>query len=480
MADAAAAEQQLRDAARRGDADELASLLQQPGAVNVNAADAETGVTALHEAVCAGHEAAAALLLAAGADVAAATLREFGPLPAGSRPLHFAAAKGHAALVSNLLARGADAGAVDSDENTPLCGAVIGGHVGAVAALLDTGVRADAVCSHREQTALHMAAMLGQHAVVALLLDRGAAGVVNVKDGFGNAPLHACLARGLQGTHAVVELLLAAGADVNAADEWHCRTPLHVAAAGRAGAEVMRALLDAGAAVEAEDDEGRRPLHLAAQRGHMDGVAVLLGRGADVRARDADGATPLHLACGRPFVFSRRAAEMIGLLLQAGADVNAADAGGRRPAHCLAGMFAPERQVDWRDQETVREFMEGAIEMADEAVAALKRAGADFGAVDAAGCTPLMLAADAAPNNPAIVALLRGGARFGPHECATCVDLDAQRVALRSLTISAAAEAARLQREREAWRKERAALEAAREAAAGVSSGGKSGAACGD
>ena len=60
---------------------------------------------------------------------------------------------------------------------------------------------------------------------------------------------------------------------------------------------VVYLLLERHADVEAEDRLGRRPLHLAAQRGHTDVCVALVDSGdADVHAVDHDGNTPLHLA----------------------------------------------------------------------------------------------------------------------------------------------------------------------------------------
>ena len=60
--------------------------------------------------------------------------------------------------------------------------------------------------------------------------------------------------------------------------------------------DVVRQLIDHGAAVVAQDETGLTPLHLAAFSGRFEIVRLLIERGADVSALDGCNTAPLHSA----------------------------------------------------------------------------------------------------------------------------------------------------------------------------------------
>jgi hypothetical protein len=81
--------------------------------------------------------------------------------------------------------------------------------------------------------------------------------------------------------------------------------------------EKVKALLAHGADVNAKDDIGSTPLHVAANNNAKEVVALLLANRADVNAKDIDDWTPLHMAA------NKNSKDVAALLLANGADVNA-------------------------------------------------------------------------------------------------------------------------------------------------------------
>jgi ankyrin repeat protein len=198
-----------------------------------------------------------------------------------------AAKAGDASRIERILRERPDLAAARAQNGeTPLMAALYRGHHGIVeslAAAIEGGGGLDvfsAAATGREEP---LRAALGGGGVNAFAYD-------------GWTALHLAAFFGRRGA---AELLLGAGADVNAISTNALRnTPLHAATAG-GHADVALLLIERGAQVDIADAGGHTPLHIAAESGSVPVVEALLARGADPYAVDDEEKTPLSRAASR-------------------------------------------------------------------------------------------------------------------------------------------------------------------------------------
>ncbi|KAK3390249.1 ankyrin repeat-containing domain protein [Podospora didyma] len=228
-------------------------------------------------------------------------------------PLHFAAQRGSARLCQSLLEHGAHIEAKTESGWTPMFYAAQGGHLDVCRVLVNHGAQVN-VCSSElssTRTPLIQAAQNGYLDVVKLLVSNGAD--VNLPGPQGGPLFFGAIAPSVE----VCEFLIANGADVNGLDE-NGRTPLLLAAA-QGSPEVVRVLLRHGALVTARSGRSGTVLHYATGRNTpnmLETIEALLDAGADVNAIDDDGDTPL-IQC----MINGRA-DVAELLIRHGADLN--------------------------------------------------------------------------------------------------------------------------------------------------------------
>ncbi|KAJ8376475.1 hypothetical protein SKAU_G00070550 [Synaphobranchus kaupii] len=140
-----------------------------------------------------------------------------------------------------------------------------------------------------EANRLTSASARGDLTEVKVILQNGAD--VNERNVFGRTALQVMKL----GNPAIAEALLQANAYPNVRDPLGGLTVLHDTA--RDGyADTVRVLVDHGADVNMQDNDGNLPLHLAAREGHLDVVGFLIQRTTEPMRQNRNGKTAYDLA----------------------------------------------------------------------------------------------------------------------------------------------------------------------------------------
>ena len=223
-------------------------------------------------------------------------------------PLHYAALADHEAAAALLVAAGAGLEITDDYGRTPLivCAREDGG-AGTAKILLEAGADVSAKDIH-DDDALMLAAWRGKKDVVDLLLDAG--GAVPKKGPDSRTLFRYAAENGL--TRLFKNLVTAGGDPVFILDSGG--TLAHLAAAG-GSLEILRGLAARGLDIDARDDNGWTPLHYAARDGRVECVRWLCGEKTEIDARTLQGQTAYNIA------LERGMSQTVETLRAAGADM---------------------------------------------------------------------------------------------------------------------------------------------------------------
>jgi len=263
-------------------------------------------------------------------------------------------------MVRTLLNQHADVNVRSDDGSTALLWAAHWNDLATAELLIHAGADANAANDFRI-TPLSLACTNASAPLVELLLKGGANPRTTIATG--ETPAMTCAGTG---NADAVRMLIARGADVNAKEPSEHQTALMWAAAER-HPNVVRALIDAGADLQAHTRKGFTALHFAAREGDLETTRLLLGAGVNVNIRSqpepseaaqAKGETPKVARTGgggtargpayqstlsagsTPLLVAtvRGQIPLALFLLDQGADPNIGDAG-FTPLHWAAGTW---------------------------------------------------------------------------------------------------------------------------------------------
>lgn len=202
------------------------------------------------------------------------------------RPLHYAAMNGHPDVVSYLL-RQADPTATDMDGYTPLMHAIHQGHLETVRIFVTGRITLEPTSVSNDLIPLSLACQYGRVEVARLLLQCGAKVLPNSE---GLYPQHFAAKAGHE---TICQLLVeeggADGGGKDRQDKYNLWTPLHHAAVGGEARHLacVQVLVAAGCDVNATDEYGKSPGWYAAWFGHVSILNFLLANGAKLSGKQS-------------------------------------------------------------------------------------------------------------------------------------------------------------------------------------------------
>ncbi|KAI9853997.1 MAG: hypothetical protein M1813_001588 [Trichoglossum hirsutum] len=294
------------------------------------------------------------------------------------------------ALTLLLLREGLDLEESDLDDRDPLSLAVSNGWAEVVRSLLELGAEIDRR-DKSGRTALSYAAKEGAEEIVRLLMVNGAS--PNAQDSSGRTPLSYAVE---EGNEKVIHRFMTGKHEIKHLRDGEGRTPLMWAVL-KGHESVALLLVEKGAKVDGEANNGLTALQVAAMGGFEPVVRLLLDKRADIEARGKEnGWTALHQAVQGRYI------GVVRLLLEEGADVNSQTTNDGTVLHIAARgghesllrlLLEKAASIEKQDKQGRTALNWAAFSGHESAVRLLLELGADIEAPMEGGSTVLQQAA---------------------------------------------------------------------------------------
>lgn len=259
---------------------------------------------------------------------------------------------------------------------------------------------------------IHKAASSGDYNRVKWLIEKDRA-QVKIRDINNNTPLHSACQNARQN---IVELLISNGADVNARNNYG-RSPLHLAWREKGGARISQILIESGADINLEDHYGETPLSVAVAVGNKEMLGVLLEHHVKIPVRGDKGREILHRAA------SHGLKEIVDVMMDRGSDISTKNNDGGTLLHSAASGGLAELaesliehglDVHELDRYGLSPLHRAASEGHQNVIEVLLARGADLDLRNYEGKTPLHLAADRGQRETASLLLSKGAGNSPP------------------------------------------------------------------
>jgi ankyrin repeat protein len=252
---------------------------------------------------------------------------------AGETPLFDAIKNRMLPTIQTLILERASVSIRNNLGNTPLHAAIRWNALDGAKALVKAGADINAPNTVNGKTPLHDAVRMGMSDFADLLIESGAN--LEIRDSEGNTPLIEAFRAGLAG---MAERLAAAGADLRVRDI-RGDTPLHIAIS-MDRLDLVTLILRRDPDIHAKNVEGKSPFQIALTKTNAPHIvwALLTGTssgGRRIEAADDNGNSPLHIA-----VQQQASLSMLGIILEQGGKINVPDAQGRTPLRLAVGLEA--------------------------------------------------------------------------------------------------------------------------------------------